>query len=163
MDATGYASLWALAALVIFIGLLVYLKVPAKISAALDGRADTISQSLADAARLREEAQALLAEYKDKTRNAEAEAAAIVAEAKAEADRMTAEATKALEEMIARRTRTAEAKIAQAEAQAIAEVRARAADVAIAAAGTILAAKVKDGAGADLIASGIGEVRSKLN
>ncbi len=163
MDATSYASFWAFVALVIFLGIMIYLRVPQKMMAALDTRAAQIAKTIADAEQLRRDAAALLADYRAKTANAEAEAAAILTEAKAEAERLTAETSKALEEMIARRTRAAEAKISQAETQAIAEVRARAAEVAIAAATEILTAKTHGEAANGLILHGIAEVGAKLN
>ncbi len=132
------ASLWALVGLILFFVLLWYLKVPGKVGAMLDQQADNIRQELEGARKLREEAQALMAEYQRKRKEAEAEADKIVADAKVEADRLAEEARAALEEMIARRTKAAEAKIAQAESNAIAEVRSRAADVAAKAAETIV-------------------------
>ncbi|MEO8668267.1 MAG: F0F1 ATP synthase subunit B, partial [Bauldia sp.] len=68
-----------------------------------------------------------------------------------------------MEDYVAGRTRMAEQKIAQAEAQAIQEVRSLSADVAIAAAEKILAAKVKGEAADALIQKSIGDVRAKLN
>lgn len=163
MDATSLASLWAFVSLLIFLGVIAYLKVPGKIGQALDGKVAAIEAELTEAKRLREEATSLLAAYKQKAADAELEAQSIVAEAKAEADRLAAETAKALDEVIARRTKAAESKIAQAEAQAIAEVRARATDVAVAAAEKLLAAKVAGRTGADLVAKGIAEVAAKLN
>lgn len=163
MDATSLASLWAFVSLLIFFGVIAYLKVPGKIGQALDGKVAAIEAELTEAKRLREEATSLLAAYKQKAADAELEAQSIVAEAKAEADRLAAETAKALDEVIARRTKAAESKIAQAEAQAIAEVRARATDVAVAAAEKLLAAKVAGRTGADLVAKGIAEVAAKLN
>ena len=163
MDATSLATLWAFVALVIFFGVLAYLKVPGKIGAALDGKVAAIEAELTEAKRLREEAGELLAAYKKKAADAELEARSIVAEAKTQADLATAEAEKSLTELIARRTKSAETKIAQAEAQAVAEVRSRAADLAVAAAEKLLATKVAGPAGSDLIAKGIAEVSAKLN
>jgi F-type H+-transporting ATPase subunit b len=57
----------------------------------------------------------------------------------------------------------AESKIAQAEAQALADVRSAAADVAVAAAERILARTVKDKVADDLLAKGIADFRAKLN
>lgn len=157
------ASFWALVGLILFFALLWYLKVPGMITGGLDKRADDIRTELDEARKLREEAQALLAEYQRKRHEAESEAEAIVAEANAEAERMTAEANKALEEMIARRSKAAEDKIAQAESQAVAEVRAKAADIAVDAARTILTAKVKDKVADDLLARSIDQVKTHLN
>ena len=102
-------------------------------------------------------------EYERRHREAEQEAQAIVASARTEAERLAAEAKTKVEELIARRTGMAETKIAQAEAQAVAEVRAAAADAAVAAAERILADSAKGKVADDLIARGIGELKSKLN
>jgi F-type H+-transporting ATPase subunit b len=64
---------------------------------------------------------------------------------------------------VARRTKMAETKIAQAEAQATADVRAAAADAAIAAAEKILTEETKGKLAGELIAKGIEDVRKKLN
>lgn len=157
------ATFWALVALILFFVLLVYLKVPGQITSALDKRAETIRKELDEARRLREEAQALLADYQRKGREAESEAEEIVDQAKREADALTAEAGRRLEEYVASRTRQAEQKIAQAEAQALQEVRVLSADVAVAAAEKILGARVKGATADGLIARSISDVKSKLN
>jgi F-type H+-transporting ATPase subunit b len=72
------ATFWALVGLLIFIGIIVYVKVPGMIGGALDKRADQIRNELEEAKKLREEAQALLAEYQKKRKEAEKEAAEIV-------------------------------------------------------------------------------------
>ncbi len=163
MNATEYATFYAFVALVIFLGLMVYLGVHKQILGALDKRGDKIAAELAEAVRIREEAQALLADYGRKSQEAEAEAQAIIASAKAEALHLTEETAKSLEELIMRRTKTAEAKIAQAESQAIAAVRARAADIAISAAETVLKAKTTGDVAADLMSRSIADVGAKLN
>ena len=154
---------WVGVGTLIFLAVLLWQKVPAVVTKALDARAATIAKELDDARRLREEAEALLADYKRKTAGAESEAAAIVAEAKAEAERFAAESQAAIKTQIERRAKQAEQKIAQAEAQALQEVRALSAEVAISASEKILGAKVKGSAANTLIARSIGEVKSKLN
>ena len=157
------ATFWAMVAFLVFFAIVFYMKAPGKMGEALDKRADAIKVELDEARRLREEAQAVLAEYQRKRQNAEREAEDIVSQAKAEAERLTEETNAALAEMIERRTKAAEVKIAQAEAQAIAEVRSAAADVAISAAQKILTKKVAGKAGESLIADGIKEIKAKLN
>lgn len=105
---------------------------------ALDDRAAGIRASLDDAAALREEAQAMLAEYKRKQQGAEAEAEAVLAHAREEAERMGREAALALEEALKRREQQALAKIAQAEQEALADVRAHAVRLSAAAARTLI-------------------------
>jgi F-type H+-transporting ATPase subunit b len=68
-----------------------------------------------------------------------------------------------MEDFVARRTKTAESKIALAEAQALADVRAAAANAAVTAASTVLSQSVKGPVADDLLAKGIAEVREKLN
>ena len=154
---------WVAVSFVLFIGVIVYAGAHKKMIGALDDRSARIKAELDEARRLREEAGKLLAEYQRKQREAEREAEAIVAEAKAEAERVAAEARVKMEEFVARRTKQAETKIGQAEAQALADVRAAAADAAVAAAETILRNSAKGQVADDLLARGIADVKAKLN
>ncbi|WP_319772918.1 F0F1 ATP synthase subunit B [Breoghania sp.] len=157
------ATFWATVALVLFFALVVWLKVPGKMSSALDDRAEGIRNELDEARRLREEAQALLAEYQRKHREAEEEAEGIVSDARREAEILTKQTEEALNDLVERRTALAETKIAMAESQAMAEVKALAADVAIAAATEILSKKVTGKVADKLIADSIQDVSTRLN
>jgi F-type H+-transporting ATPase subunit b len=157
------AEFWVAVAFVIFVGVVIYAGAIKKAVEALDQRSARIKAELDEAARLREEAAQLLAEYQRKQREAEREAEAIIAEAKAEAERIAAESRAKMEEFVARRTTLAETKIGQAEVQALAEVRAAAADAAVAAAERILAQTVKGKIADDLIAQGLADLKAKLN
>ena len=157
------AETWVAIAFIIFIGVLIYLGAHRRVFDGLDQRRARIKAELDEAVRLREEAQAVLAEFERKGREAEGEAASIIAGAKAEAERLAAEAKARMEDFVARRTKMAEAKIAQAEAQAVADVRSAAADTAVAAAEKILAAAAKGRLAEDLLAQGIEDVRKKFN
>ena len=163
IELLGDAEFWVAVAFVIFVAGLGYLGVHKMVAKSLDDRADRIKAELDEARRLKDEAAALLAEYQRKRQQAEGEAQEIIAGAKAEADRLAVEAKAKIEEFVARRTKMAETKIAQAEAQATADVRAAAADAAIAAAEKILTAETKGKLAGDLIAKGIEDVRKKLN
>lgn len=156
------ATFWATIALFIFIGLLLYLRVPKLIAGQLDNRINKIESELAEAERLRADAKALLEEYARKREDAEKEAEDIVTAAREEAFRLTAEAGQSLETLIARRTKAVEEKIAQAEAQAIAEVRARSADLAVEAARTLLQQQMAT-KGDDLVKRSIKDVGERLN
>ncbi len=157
------AEFWVAVAFVIFIALLAKLGVHRLLIGALDDRGARIKAELDEARRVREEAQALLAEYQRRRGEADREADAIVVAAKAEAERLAAEAKAKVEDFVTRRTKMAEAKIAQAEAQALADVRAAAADAAVAAAELILSETAKGKVADDLIARGIRDVKAKLN
>lgn len=156
------AAFWATIALFVFIGVVLYLKVPGMIGKALDGRIAAIEKELAEAERLRQEAKFLLEEYEAKRQAAATEAESIVAAAREEAFRMTADAKTSLEALIVRRTKAVEDKIAQAESQAVAEVRSRSADVAVEAARVLLTRQMTS-KGDALVDQAIKDVSGKLN
>ncbi len=157
------AETWVALAFICFVAGLGYIGVHRIIGKALDDRSAKIKAELDEARKLKDEAAQLLAEYQRKRQAAEGEAQDIIAGAKAEADRMAVEAKAKIEEFVARRTKLAETKIAQAESQATADVRAAAADAAIAAAEKILTQETKGKLAGELIAKGIEDVRKKLN
>jgi F-type H+-transporting ATPase subunit b len=150
-------------AFVILMGVFAYMGVHRTVLTALDHRAARIKAELDDARKLKDEAAKVLAEYKTRRASAEREAEDIIANAKAEAERIAADAKTKMEDFVARRTKSAESKIAMAEAQALADVRAAAADAAVSAASTILSQSVKGSVANDLLTKGIAEVRAKLN
>ena len=157
------AEFWVAVAFVIFVGVLIYYRAHKMAIDAIDARRDRIQAELDEARRLREEAQALLELYRRKQQEAEREAADILAGAKTEADRLAVEAAAKMEEVLARRTKMAEAKIDQAETQALADVRAAAAEAAVAAAEVILKETVRGKLADDLLAKGITDLKGKLN
>lgn len=154
---------WTGVALVILIAIAVRAGVHRTIAKSLDDRSAMIAKDLDDARHLREEAQALLADFQRKARDAEREAGEIVANAKRDAERLKVEAEAQLVDTIERRTRAAEAKIAQAEARAIADVRSLAVDVAIAAAEKVLSGRLKGAVSNELMDKSIAEVKARLN
>ena len=157
------AEFWVAVAFVIFVLILLRLGVHKKAVTALDTRAARIASELDEARKLRDEAQAILAESEKKRRQAEQDAQDIIAGARAEAERVAAEAKAKAEEFVARRTAMAQQKIAQAESQAVADVRAAAAEAAVAASEKVLTQTVQGKVADDLIGQGIRDVKTKLN
>ncbi|MGE0767326.1 MAG: F0F1 ATP synthase subunit B [Hyphomicrobiaceae bacterium] len=157
------AEFWVAIAFFIFVGLLVYLKVPGMIADTLDRRSDAIRTELDEARRLREEAQDLLADYQQKQRRADDEAKAIIAQAESEAQAIKEQSEKALAESIERRSRIAQEKIARAEAQALSEVRGAVIEAATSAAEKVLAGRVQGETANGLIDQSIRDLRTQLN
>ena len=153
---------WVLVAVLIFFGLLIYLKVPAAMAKALDSRAERIQAELDEAQNLRAEAERLLTEIKAQREETERLAADMLAQAKEDAERMRKDAAVKLEEQIVRRTEMAERKIATAEAQAMADVKAAAAELAAEAARTVLAGRLAAATTDPLVDKAIGQMASKL-
>ena len=156
------AETWVAVSFVIFVGVVWYVGGFRTLTDSLDSRAKRISAELGEAKRLREEAAAVLADYKRRQGEAEREAEAIVANAREEAERLAEEGQREVGDFIARRTAAAESKIAQAEAQAAAEVRAAAAEAAIQVSETVLREQLRAGGGEAMLAKSLGEVRTKL-
>lgn len=153
------ASFFVAVGFVLFLLMLGYFGVHTMIAKTLDDRAALIADELAEASRLRTEAQAVLASYQKKAAEAQSEADAILTAAREEAEALASETAKRMSEFVTRRTLQAEAKIAIAESQAMNDVRSAAADAAVKAAETILRAQMQDGASADMLSRGIGDVR----
>lgn len=150
-------------AFIVFIGIILWAKAPAKIGGMLDARAAQIKSELDEAKALREEARGLLASYEKKQKDVAEQAARIVASAKEEAQAAAVQAKEDLKVSIARRLAAAEEQIAAAEASAIREVRERAIAVAVAAAGDVLSKQMTaEGASASIDAA-IGQVAAKLH
>ncbi|WP_238278734.1 MULTISPECIES: ATP F0F1 synthase subunit B [Methylobacterium] len=157
------AEFWVAAAFVIFMAIVWKVGGFGMMTKGLDGRAKRVRHELDEARRLREEAAAVLADYKRRRTEAEREAEAIVAGARQEAERIAEEGHRRLDEFIARRTKTAETKIAQAEVQAAAQVRAAAADAAVRASEAILRERMQGDAAQDLVRLSLGDVRTRLS
>jgi F-type H+-transporting ATPase subunit b len=155
-------TFWVLLALILFLGLVVYLKVPGMLTKALDARGAAIAKELEEAKRLREEAQELLASFQRRQREAESEAEAIIAQAHRDAERFGEEARAKTAEMLERRAELAERKIAQAEADAAAAVRAQAAELAVAAAERLLKDGLDAKAHGDLVDAGVEELKARF-
>jgi len=154
---------WVAVSFVGFVLLIMYFKVPGKMGALLDDRADKIRNELDEARRLREEAQAMLAEFERKQRDAQKEAESIITLAKQEAEALAKETREKLKESLERRGKIAEEKIARAEEQALSEVRSVAVNVAIAAAEQIIESKMTPAASKKLVDQSIKDLKTKLN
>ena len=152
MPAFFHAEFWSLAnpefwagvGLLIFFGI-VWWKARAMIAGMLDAKGAAIQANLDEAAKLRAEAEAMLADIRIQREDAERQASEMLKAAEADAARLAIEAKAKLDEQIARRAALAERKIASAEAQAAAEVKAAAAELSARAAEAILASRVAAG------------------
>lgn len=163
-----FFSLWntnfvVLLAFLVFIGIIVWAKAPAKVGGMLDGRAAQIKAELDEAKALREEARALLSSYEKKQKDVAEQSARIVASAREEAQNAATQAKADLKVAIARRVAAAEDQIAAAEAQAIRAVRERAIAVAVSAAGEVLGKQMTAEGAAASIDAAIEQVAAKLH
>lgn len=156
-------ELWVAVGFFVFVGVILWKKVPAMIGSALDARSAKIASEIEEARALKDEATSLLARYQRKQRGAEQEAEAIIDLARVEAKQIAKEARQSAEEFVERRTRLSEEKITRAEAKAIKEVEAAAAEIAIAATEEIIRDKVKGGLGDKIIDEAIQGMAKRLH
>lgn len=152
-----------LMAFIVFIGVLVYFKVPGMIGGMLDKRAEGIKADLAEARALREEAQAILASYERKQKEVAEQADQIVEHAKRDAQAAADVAQEELKASIARRITAAEEQIKSAQDAAVKEVRDTAISVSIGAAKDLIAKNMTAADGNKLIDESISDVESKLH
>ena len=162
MELLQDAEFWVGIAFVLFLAIMVWLKIPGMVAKALDSRAEKIRAELAEAERLRKDAEALLASIRARREAAEAQAAELLANAEAEARQMEIDAHARLEEQIRRRGEIAKAKIAQAESQAAAEVKSAAADLAIEVASVLLARRAQAMTVDAMVDQAMGDLSTKL-
>jgi F-type H+-transporting ATPase subunit b len=154
---------WVAIAFILFAAIVIYLKVPGKIFGALDARSDAIARELEEARKLRAEAESVLADYKRRAEGAEAEAAAILAQAEREASAYAAEARTAFDEMIARRMSVAEQKIKLEEEKARKQIRAQAAELAVAAAEQLIEQKVTGSVAENMVTASLDRIKKRLH
>lgn len=157
------ASFFVAVSFLLFIGLLVWKKVPAMITAALDKRAAEIKAQLEEARQLRDEAQSLLAQHQREQRHAAAQVKEIAEQAEREAKVLRDAAEEQLNAAVERRLGMAKEKIAQAETAAVKEVRQAAAHVAVAAAERLIAEHLKAQDDAALVNDVIGALDKRLH
>lgn len=152
-----------LLAFLLFIAVLVYVKVPGKLAGMLDARAAGIQADLNEAKALREEAQTVLASYERKQKEVKDQAERIIEHAKSEAALAAEQAKEDLKASITRRLAAAEDQIASAQAAAVKDVRDRAIQIAVAAAGDLIAANMTADSGNELVEDAIKTVSEKLH
>jgi F-type H+-transporting ATPase subunit b len=157
------AEFWVGVGLLIFLAIVIFVaKAPAKLVGSLDERRNKIQFDLDEAARIRAEAEAMLADIRARREEAERQATEMLAAAEADAKRLQAESKIKLEEQVKRRADLAERKIATAEAQATADVKAAAADLAADAAERVLAARLAAGKADPQVDAAIAQLADRL-
>ena len=114
---------WVAIGFVLFILMLIYFKVPGQITKILDNRAEKIKNELDEAKKLREEAQAMLADFQKKNKEAEKSAKALIDEAKKIAKNYEKEAKSKFDENMERRKKLLDEKLKRAEVEALNQIK----------------------------------------
>lgn len=154
---------WVAIAFILFVGAILYFKLPHRIAGALDQRSAAIAHELEEAKKLRAEAEALLADYKQRAENAQAEATEILLQAEREAAAYAKEARDSFDEMISRRMNVAEQKIKLEEDKARKQIRAQAAELAVSAAEQLIEQKMSGQVAENTIAASLDRIKKRLH
>jgi len=117
------ATFWVAVSFFIFLGGLIYLKVPQKINVYLNNQIDEIKKEIKEAEKLKVEAKNLLSNYESKIDKSKKETQEIIALAKDESDKIILEKTKKFHEMIELRKKSTEQKIVQMKDEALKDIR----------------------------------------
>lgn len=163
MDFLNNTDIVVAIAFLIFVGILLYYRVPAHVLGRLDSRAEQIRRDLAEARELREEAQSLLAQYERRQKEVKDQAEDIIQAAKLDAERAMEAGKVEIRRSVERRVKNATDQIEAAEAAAIKRIRDRAAAVAVAAAGEVIRERMSDADARALLDRSIAEVGAILH
>ena len=142
---------------------LVWKPVGRMLGSGLDARAEAIEKELAEATRLREEAQATLASYQKKHKEMELESATILSDAKESVATMQADAKESLKLALAKRIEQAEERIAKEEQRAIESVQQNLVAVAMEASRTVLSDSARKAADDNLVALAADDIKNLVH
>ena len=125
------ATFWVAVSFLIFIGVLVYLKVPQKFDNSLNEIIKKIKGDLDNAEKLKDEAKTLLSEYETKVSKSKDEVNNLISKTKNETEKDIIKANEEFHKIIENRKKSAEEKINQMKNQAIKDVKNLSVDIAI--------------------------------
>ena len=148
---------------ILFIGTLLYFKAPGIVASLLDKQIEQIRSKLAETSAIHEDAKSLLDRCQSERKAADDDAKRIFAAANEQAEMLVENAKVDIKGAVARRLAAAEEQIESAEASAIAEIRNKASEIAVFAAGQIIAENLDSADRDRLFDQSIKDVRTHLN
>ena len=117
------ATFWVAISFFIFLGILIYLKIPQKINDSLNGKIGEIKKEIDEAEKLKIEAKNLLSNYENKIDKSKKETIEIINLAKKESEKTILEKTKKFHQIIENKKKNAEQKIVQMKENAIKDIK----------------------------------------
>jgi F-type H+-transporting ATPase subunit b len=117
------ATFWVAVSFFIFIGGLVYLKVPQKVNNSLSGEISLIKKELDEAEKLKFEAKNLLSDYENKIDKSKKEVRDIINNAKRDSEKVILNKTKKFHEITEEKKKSAEQKIMQMKKNALKDIK----------------------------------------
>ena len=117
------ATFWVAVSFFIFLGVLIYLKVPQKINNSLNDQINEIKKELDEAEKLKVESKNLLSNYEDKIDKSKKKVQEIINLAKREGEKMIVEKTQKFHQMMEDRRKNAEHKINLMKENALKDIK----------------------------------------
>ena len=125
------ATFWVSVSFFIFIGVLIYFKIPQKISVTLNGIINTIKSEVDEAESLKEESKNILSEYEKKISNSKKEIEDMINVATEEAETHVLKANKEFHTQTENRKKNTEDRIKQMKNQALRDIKNASVKIAI--------------------------------
>ena len=117
------ATFWVAVSFFIFFGVLIYLKVPQKISNSLTDQINEMKKELDEAEKLKIEAKNLLSNYENKIDKSKKETREIINLAKKDSEKTILEITKKFHQIIENKKKNTEQKIVQMKENALKDIK----------------------------------------
>ena len=117
------ATFWVMISFFIFIGLLIYFKIPQKIKTALEENINNIKNQIDEADKLKEDAKNILAEHESKISNSKAEVKQMINRANEEAEKNVIKTNQDFHNLMETRKKNAEERIKQLKNQALKDIK----------------------------------------
>ena len=125
------ATFWVMISFFVFIGLLIYFKIPQKIKTTLEENINSIKNQINEADKLKEDAKNILTEHEKKISNSKFEVKQMLAKANEEAEKNVIKVNDDFHILIESRKRNAEERIKQLKSQAMKDIKNASVKIAI--------------------------------
>jgi F-type H+-transporting ATPase subunit b len=156
------ATFWVAVSFFIFLGVLIYFKIPQKIASTLNDNINTIKTEVDDAESLKEESKNILSEYEKKISNAKAEVKKMIDAANDDADKNILKANEEFHTQIENRKKNTEDRIKQIKNQALKDIKNASVKISIQAVEVLLKNSLDKNKLNKIFTSGIEETKSAL-
>ena len=125
------ATFWVAISFIIFVGLILYFKIPEKVKSTLDENINNIKNQINNAEKLKEEAKVILSEHEKKISNSKSEIKSMIDNANSEAEKNILKTNKEFHKLMDSRKRNAEERIRQMKDQAFKDIKNASVKIAI--------------------------------
>ena len=125
------ATFWVAVSFFIFLGILIYFKIPQKIKETLDQNIISIKKQISEAEQLKEDAKNILTEHEKKLSNSKNEVKEMINKANEEAEKNVIKTNKEFYKLMENRKKSAEERIRQLKIQAEKDIKNTSVKIAI--------------------------------